>query len=106
MAKKEHRVKELVQTPYLSGEKLTDTVGRLQTILKTYPDAWIEYDYYGHNGEYDIHIYGTREETQKEREARLDLAKKNREAAKKAKEVQQAKELEILAKLKAKYEKE
>ena len=99
MAKKEHRVKVKVHTLDLDGYRVVEVVNKFQEILKGYPDAWIDYDYYGYEGGFNIEVFATREETAKEREAKLALAKKE-------KEVQEAKELELLAKLKAKYEKE
>lgn len=105
MAKKEHRVKVKVRNVHIDHEQLVSLVQDFQEILKEYPDAWIdcEYDYFGDKV---YQIFGTREETEAEKQARLVKEKKKREDKKKAKQDQEAKELELLAKLKAKYEKE
>lgn len=106
MTKKEHRVKVKIQRIYIDYcVSLSQLVQDFQEILKEYPDAWIDYEY-GYDNDRIYEIFGTREETEAEKQARLVKEKKARENKKKAKQDQEATELKILARLKAKYEKE
>lgn len=103
MAKKEHRVKVTIRTMHFDHERLVSLVQDFQEILKEYPDAWIDYEY-DYDGDRVYQIFGTREETEAEKQVRLVKEKKARENKKKAKQDQEATELKILARLKAKYE--
>ena len=114
MAKKKNEKRELhlqkLEVLYFEGVFNKDMIDNLSHLLQIYENMgyydmsiMINRGYDENEDEYEL--YGTRLETDKEVEARLNKEKKTKEEKKQQKTEIEKKELELLAKLKEKYEK-
>ena len=84
--------------------KASDVIERIKA-YKKYSGSDVEFRInYGGYSDVDLEVYTTRLETDKERDARLDRAKKQRERAKKAKEKREAQDRKLYERLKEKFE--
>ena len=111
MVKKEirERIKEI--TDIFDDSKLSDLISSMEKIEKEnkkvgYSNLEIEKDYHISDSTVEFHLYGTREETNKEYEKRMKLNKRKRETNKQNKIKQKDKEIKRLKELMEKYPEE
>ena len=109
MAKKYLKITELIQLIEVSifEGSVDKVIGELDHLRSTHQDYWdlkLVPDVCAGGEVYKYELWGTRDETDKERDKRLTVLRKARANKNKLKKEKEAKELEEYKRLKKKYE--